>query len=51
MVGCTTGSRGEVPGERKQVITDDGGCDDNNSNRNNISHHPELFHLVHYNEA
>jgi hypothetical protein len=23
MVGCTTGSRGEVPGERKPVIRDD----------------------------
>jgi hypothetical protein len=25
---CTTGSRGEVPGERKPVIRDDGGDDD-----------------------
>jgi hypothetical protein len=25
MVGCTTGSRGEVPGERKPVIRDDEG--------------------------
>jgi hypothetical protein len=25
VVGCTTGSRGEVPGERKPVIRDGGG--------------------------
>jgi len=27
-VGCTTGSRGEVPGERKLVIRDDDDDDD-----------------------
>jgi hypothetical protein len=29
VVGCTTGSRGEVPGERKLIIIRD---DDNNNN-------------------
>jgi hypothetical protein len=36
-VGCTNGSRGEVPGERKPVIRDDeyygGGYDDDDDNR------------------
>jgi len=27
-VGCTTGSRGEVPGERKPMIDDDDDDDD-----------------------
>jgi hypothetical protein len=29
-VGCTTGSRGEVPGEEKPVIRDDDDDDKNN---------------------
>jgi hypothetical protein len=37
-VGCTTGSRAEVPEERKHVIRyDDDDDDDNNNNSNNIS--------------
>jgi len=28
VVGCATGSRGEVPGEREPVIGDGGGDDD-----------------------
>jgi len=40
MVGCTSGSRGEAPGERKPVIrnyddNDDGGGGDDDSNNNN----------------
>jgi len=32
--GCTTGSRGEVPGERKPVTRDDDdGDDDDNDNK------------------
>jgi hypothetical protein len=31
VVGCTTGSRGEVPGDRKPVVRDDDDDDNNNS--------------------
>jgi hypothetical protein len=34
VVGCTTGSRGEVPEERKHVIR--GGNDDNNNTIPNV---------------
>jgi hypothetical protein len=39
MVGCTTGSRGEVSGERKPIVRDDvdgGSGDDNNDSNNNL---------------
>jgi hypothetical protein len=36
-VGCITGSRGEVPGERKLVIRDDDDDDDNDNNDNEAS--------------
>jgi hypothetical protein len=35
VVGCATGSRGEVPGERKPVIGDDDVDDDDDDNSNN----------------
>jgi hypothetical protein len=35
-VGCTTGSRGEVPVERKSVIRDDDDDDNNNNNNNKL---------------
>jgi hypothetical protein len=35
--GCTTGSRKEVPGERKLVIRDDDDDDDDDSNRKIIN--------------
>jgi hypothetical protein len=34
-VGCTIGSRGEVPEERKPVIRNDKDDDNNNNNNNN----------------
>jgi hypothetical protein len=43
-VGCTTGSREEVPGERKPVIRDGGGGgddenDDDDDNDNNMKNY------------
>jgi hypothetical protein len=35
VVGFTTGSRGEVPGERKPVTRNDYDDDNNNNNNNN----------------
>jgi hypothetical protein len=47
-VGCTTGSRGEVPGERKHVIRDDDDDDDDddyNHYHNNYKHVSEYITL------
>jgi hypothetical protein len=37
VVGCTTGSRGEVPGERKPVIRYDDDDDDDDGDGNNLN--------------
>jgi hypothetical protein len=47
--GCTTGSGGEVPGERKPVIRNDdndgggGGDDDDDDNNNNNNNNNKCF--------
>jgi hypothetical protein len=49
VVGCTTGSRGEVPGERKPVIRDDDNDNDNdnrNTNKHETYHQKKMFIAV-----
>jgi hypothetical protein len=45
MVGCTTRSRGEVPGERKSVMSDDDDDDDDDKKKKkknrDITHNKE----------
>jgi hypothetical protein len=41
-VKCTTGSRGEVPGERKPVIRDDDDDDDDDDGSNNTLQYNNL---------